>query len=171
MKEIKTQKNLKCPMCFENSLTISIYENSYPVIGKATFIGEKCLKCGYKHNQTLTQNKGKKIYKLKINNLDDLKVKILKSKGGKISFSNIEIEVESLGDKNDFITNVEGVIKRFIQNSKLFLNSLENKNEISKTKKIIEDLEMVLKGQKKTTLILKDKLGESFIDTENKIKS
>ena len=30
-------------MCFENSLTMSIYENSYPVIGKATFIGEKML--------------------------------------------------------------------------------------------------------------------------------
>ena len=163
-REINTSKNEKCPMCFENKLILSQYKNKYPLIGEMIIFSSKCLNCGYKSSQSFqVDGTYPKVHKLKIKSQKDLNAKILKCENSTIRFDNIDIEFESFDNNGDFVTNIEGVIRKFLDKANFLLKSLNYKKDIKKLNKIIEKLELVISGKFETTIILEDESGKSFI--------
>lgn len=171
MAEIEENKDIfilekqECPVCRANQATFSEYEVEDPFAGMIAIFAIKCNACGYRNSDLEFENINDPAeYKIDIESVEDLKIRVIKSGSCEVKIPNFRISVESTMSSEGFITNIEGLLMRF----KAQVELLKEDDDMDKTarkriKTILKGIDDVIRGEKKITIRLIDETGNSAI--------
>ena len=178
--------DIPCPIC---SITGEVYMIAHiddiPYFGEHTQVTVMCHSCGWKQTDFIPAE-GKKAgcWSLKISNERHLKSRVVRSSSCTIRVPELDLQVNPGSNATGYVSNVEGVINRFIEVINMVLRDLQNdvaskikeqkKVELSNSIREIEQLELLIKrlttvgqdGHKPFTLELLDPHGHSMIIDE-----
>ncbi len=144
-----------CPSCNSDKFTMVefIYNTPY---GDILVINGYCEKCGYKFFDIFNLKSHEPIELiLKVNDDEDLRSLIIRSKTAKIMIPELNIEIHPGPASLPYITTVDGILYRVLDVLSLF-----SKEE---AKHVEEALNEAINGKKSFTLIISDPYGNSAI--------
>ncbi len=153
---------IPCPICGrELRITMTTYET--PFFGKVLLTSISC-ECGFKHaDAVVAEFKEPVRFTIKVNK-DTLFAKVIRSTSGTIRIPELGLEVEPGPASQAFITNVEGVLMRFVEIVEMAKRwNEEDEEKVKICEEILERLRRAMEGEEELTLILEDPLGNSVI--------
>ncbi len=153
---------IPCPICGrELRITMTTYET--PFFGKVLLTSISC-ECGFKHaDAVVAEFKEPVRFTIKVNK-NTLFAKVIRSTSGTIRIPELGLEVEPGPASQAFITNVEGVLMRFVEIVEMAKRWNEGDEEkVRICEEILERLRRAMEGEEELTLILEDPLGNSVI--------
>jgi len=163
-KNIDVIENQECPICSKPSATYSEYEIEDPYAKTIYILSVKCNSCGYKKSDLEFENPGSPAeYTIKIESIEDLNVRIIKSADCEISIPKLGLEIDSTFNGEHFVSNIEGVIERFIKYITFARDNEEEKSAKKRAKNLLKKLNKVKHGDESITIKLKDNSGNSAI--------
>lgn len=130
-----------------------------------------CNECGYKHADTICIDQKDPVKYSLIIGKETLNARVVKSQSTTITIPEIGLKVEPGPQSQGYVSNVEGVLRRFEKAVKTALSWAEEKHVQKNAVEILEYIEEVKNGEKKVTLILEDPFGHSIILHEDAQKS
>lgn len=163
-----------CPIC--GTVTEFKWETTeIPHFGEAMLIASVCDHCGFKQSDTILLNQGEPTrYTFKIENVDDLNVRVIKSTSGTIRLPDLGIDMEPGPTSEAYVSNVESVLRK-ISNIVAFATRSAQKSgsedRVQRGEEILDYMELVLEGRQPLLMILEDPLGNSSIVSDNAISS
>ena len=166
--DLVTEMIIKCPACgIEGSAKSIMKEIEIPHFGKVMETTLLCPSCGFKHSDiiALEQNDPAK-YVLEINK-NNLSIRVVRSQSATVIIPELGIKVEPGPKSEGYVTNVEGVLTRFESAVKKALNLFDDAESQKNAKKILAQIEELIKGNGTATLIILDPFGQSNIVSEN----
>jgi zinc finger protein len=123
-----------------------------------------CGNCDYKYSDVMITSQDKPMeYKIKVNCLDDLTIRVIRSSTATIELLELGIKIEPASAADAFISNIEGVLVRTydaIENVKRFSDEPE---KIKKSEELLEKINGLRNGEGEVTLIIQDPMGNSGI--------
>lgn len=158
------EMRIDCPVCGAKSGAISKIDTSnIPYFGEVVENSILCEHCGFKHSDVMSVEKNDPAkHSLKITK-DNLDSRVVRSQTSTVSIPEAGIKVEPGPKSQGYVSNVEGVITRFISASnraKALYPDAESQKNIKET---INFLENILKGEAEATLVIEDPYGQSKI--------
>ncbi|RLI06093.1 hypothetical protein DRO26_00185 [Candidatus Bathyarchaeota archaeon] len=159
-----------CPVCGNPEITINQVSQDIPHFGPAIILSILCPSCGFKDNDViLVKTQEPKTYSLKVETLEDLKAKIVRSSTCLVKIPELGVEIKPGPASQGFITNVEGLLERVEEALKALTM---DKNVRNKCSEFFFKLQLAKEGKKSFTVILKDPSGNSAIipSQEGKVK-
>ncbi|MHA1238637.1 MAG: ZPR1 zinc finger domain-containing protein [Candidatus Odinarchaeia archaeon] len=153
-----------CPVCKKAYLTEFTGKYTAPYIGDILIFTIKCDKCGFKRSEILPlQEKEPSRYMVKVEAPCDLYFKVLRSTTGFVRIPEYGVSMEPGIAAQPFITNIEGILLRFLDAVKTLKNWEDAKEKKERCVKLIERIKKAISGEDKFTLIVEDPLGNSAI--------
>lgn len=158
---------INCPACGVENVAKSIMrEINIPHFGNVLETTIQCESCGFKHSDIIAlEHNDPAKYVLKIGN-DNLDTRIVRSQSATVSIPEIGVKVEPGPKSEGYVTNVEGVLTRFMDAVKkaknLFLDEASQEN----ANIALSNLQNIIDGKKEATLIIEDPFGQSNIVSE-----
>ena len=155
---------IKCPACAVEGIATSIMkEIEIPHFGKVLETTIQCKKCGFKHSDVIAlEHNDPARYTLKISK-ETLSVRVVRSQSATVTIPELGVKVEPGPKSEGYVSNIEGVITRFIDATlkalKLFTDDEAQKNANA----VLEKLEGLLSGEAETLLLIEDPFGQSQI--------
>nr|WP_067092512.1 ZPR1 zinc finger domain-containing protein [Methanobrevibacter curvatus] len=159
-----TKMIIDCPVCGNlKSAEYTTHTDEIPYFGEIMEATVKCNECGYKHNDVIVLEQKEPVkFELKINKYN-LSSRIIKSPSATVYIPELGLKVEPGPKSKAYVSNVEGVIIRFEDAIKRALALFEDDESQKNAKIILKQLENLLKGEEKGTLVIDDPFGQSQI--------
>ncbi len=158
------EMKIDCPVCGgKNTATYTTQTHELAYFGEIVESTIQCEKCGFRHNDILaTEQKDPAKHSLIISkkNLDS---RVVRSQSATVSLPDIGIKVEPGPKSEGYISNVEGVIVRFVEATERALNMFQDDLSQENGKRVLENLNKVLNGEMETLLLIEDPFGQSKI--------
>ena len=158
------EMRIDCPVCGGKNGAISkIDTTNIPYFGEVVESSIQCEHCGFKHSDVMSVEKNdpaKHILKISKDNLDS---RVVRSQTSTVSIPEAGIKVEPGPKSQGYVSNVEGVITRFIsatQRAKALYDDEESIKNIETTRNFLDN---ILEGEVEATLIIQDPYGQSKI--------
>ncbi len=145
---------LKCPSCSAEGLERGTDEIDIPHFGKVVHYFMRCNRCGYRINDFAFQGNFPNEDKVKIEKKEDLDIKIVRGSGATVLIPELGLELYPGPLAESFITNVEGLLNRFLQLLPLF----EDKDKVSEVE---EKIHSAVEGKFSFTISMTDPSGVS----------
>lgn len=170
MEEVETIEGETCPICSTNNLTLAEQKREIPYFGEVFLFSMTCSKCKYhKADVEAAGNKEPSRYTIEINSEEDMNIRVVKSAEALVKVPHM-ISLEPGTSSQGFITNIEGLLRRFQHAIETARNEAEDKSEQKKAKNMLKKLQKVMWGQDKLKIIIEDKTGNSAIISEKAVK-
>lgn len=163
---------IKCPACGVDGIATSMMkEIEIPHFGKVLETTILCEKCGFKHSDiiSLEQNDPAR-YSLEISE-DTLSTRVVRSQSATVTIPEIGVKVEPGPKSEGYVTNVEGILTRFESAVKTALNMFDDDESQKNAEMILAEIEELVNGNKKATLIIDDPFGQSNVVSDDVIIS
>ena len=158
------EMKMDCPVCGgKNTATYTTQTHELAYFGEIVESTIQCEKCGFRHNDIIaTEQKDPAKHSLIISkkNLDS---RVVRSQSATVSLPEIGIKVEPGPKSEGYISNVEGVIVRFIEATERALKMFTDEASQENGKKVLENLNKILDGKLETLLLIEDPFGQSKI--------
>ena len=175
--------DIPCPICqLQGEVYMIDHIDEIPYFGEHTQVTVMCHSCGWKQTDFIPAE-GKKAgcWSLVIENQNHLKSRVVRSSSCTIRIPELDLQVNPGSNATGYVSNVEGVINRFVEVINMVLRDLQNDisaklNEtetttLTESMQEIEQLESLLNrltrvgkdGNKPFTLELLDPHGHSMI--------
>lgn len=155
--------NQPCPICGENTCTLTEELVEVPYFGKVYIFSMSCSACKYsKSDVECAERKDPIKYTFEIENQKDLNTRIVKSSEGTIKIPHM-ITVESGPESDGYVSNIEGVLLKIKNILEKTRNDAEDDADKKKAKNMLKKLNKVLWGNEKLKIILEDPSGNSAI--------
>lgn len=152
-----------CASCGFESLEVREVYADIPRFGRAVIISMLCKKCGYRVNDIIPlEYKGPSKIEYKVKCLKDLSARVIRAKGSKITIPELGLELTPGPRAEAFITNVEGILNRFLEIAE-FLYNTSNGITKDKARDAIEKIKQAMNVEFEFTVIMEDELGNSAI--------
>ena len=164
---VEVVENALCFVCNKNNLTCSKYSTCDTYTKEFDVISESC-KCGFRNFYLdFKEGGGPKRYVLLVTK-DELNSRVVKSKEGVIRIPQLDISVDSFPNSQSFVSNVEGVLRRILQQLKILERDV-SLSEVQKQKlrSALEKLGDVIRGRGALELVLDCRSGNCAIISEN----
>ncbi|MCS7097717.1 MAG: ZPR1 zinc finger domain-containing protein [Candidatus Methanomethyliaceae archaeon] len=160
MEEIKY--NVLCACC-GYSLEVKEIYIEIPKFGRTVIISMLCANCGYRVNDVVPlEYKGASKIEYKVKGLRDLSAKVIRSKSARIVIPELGLELTPGPRAEGFITNVEGVLDRFLCIAE-YLYEISSGVAKRRAKNAIDKIKQAMNGEFEFTIIMEDELGNSAI--------
>ena len=162
-------QEVKCPRCETGTIEVNRTLHQLPDKEEILILLMECNSCSFSRNDVIPLHSAFQpgIYTLHITD-GDLTAKIFRSPTGVITLPEADFEIEPGSAAEYLITNVEGILNRMIQWSKVMLKQYsEHEQEYQKIQSTLNILMECLDGTKNFHLILSDKEGGSYVLTTN----
>jgi len=164
---METLEKQKCPFCGKTTLTLREDQQDIPFFGKTFIMSMDCSNCKYtKSDVEAAEYKDPIKATLTITEEKDMKIRIVKSSEATIKIPQLKLSVTPGPASEGFISNVEGVIKRFEVIIEKQRDSSEDKADKTKAKNLLKRLRKVTYGEIATKLVIEDPTGNSAIISE-----
>ncbi|OYT59873.1 hypothetical protein B6U71_01940 [Euryarchaeota archaeon ex4484_178] len=162
---VETLMDAPCPICGRKSLIYRAEELDLPYFGKCLQTTIICKNCGFRHADVMMLEVHEPMeYKVKIKEEKDLYIKVVRSTSGTLMIPEIDAKLEPGPLSEAFITNVEGVLNRFVDILvQLMHDTPEKKDDVLE---ILRKIGYIKHGRMEATLIIQDPLGNSAIISE-----
>ncbi len=153
----------ECPVCHENSLTMKEVIRDINGFGIAHFLSMSCNKCGY-FKSDIEADEERTPFKetIKIENENDLEIKIIKSAQATIKFQRIS-EIKPTDTSNGYITTIKDLLNTEKKKLDELKEGEEDQAEIKKIKNKIKKIGRVLWGRDSLQITIEDPTGNSLI--------
>ena len=171
---MESQVEQSCPICgVENSLKMLAHTSEIPYFGEHTQITMSCHSCGWRQTDFIPAE-GKKAggWSLVIKNEENLKSRVVRSSSCTVKIEELDLQVSPGSSSTGYVSNVEGVLNRFLEIIKMVLQDLQNDSEdhdedISRLISMKNRIENLGKENSDSlTLVLLDPHGHSMIIDE-----
>ena len=162
---MQSKVNAPCPQCaVEESLTMLTISSEIPYFGEHTQITVLCDKCGWKHTDFIPSDGEKPGFSsLVIDSEKKNAARVVRSSSCTIRIPELDLEVSPGGSSSGYVTNIEGVIKRFENAIETIIRGSDEDQESEIARQILERLRMVKEGEENVRLELLDPRGRSHI--------
>lgn len=162
-----------CPLCHsEDGLTMLTLSTEIPYFGEHTQITLICDSCGWKHTDFIPSEGLKPgAWTLALDSEEKLSARVVRSSSCTIRITELDLEVSPGSSSSGFISNVEGVIKRFEDAIGIVLKGSDSEIDdvMDSANDLLEKLERVKSGDSSSKIELLDPRGRSQILHENAI--
>ncbi len=160
-----------CPVCKNNTLTLTEKEIEVPYFGKLYVFSMSCSECKY-HKADVESMEGKEPckYTFEISSEEDMKVRVIKSGEATVKLPHI-VTIEGGPNSNGYVTNIEGILNRVKHQIEVARDNADDEDERKKAKNLLKKLNKVIWGQEKLKMIIEDKTGNSAIISDKAVKS
>ena len=157
-------KNERCPICHTKNLILIEEEKDILYFGKFYLMSMTCDNCKYHVSDVeCAENKGPVKYTFVVKNKDDLNVRVVKSSEATIKIPQLRMSVESGNSSIGYISNIEGVLRRFKKILEDERDNAEDDNERKIAKNSLKKLWKVECGEEELKIIIEDETGNSTI--------
>ena len=162
---MQSKVNAPCPQCaVEESLTMLTISSEIPYFGEHTQITVLCDTCGWKHTDFIPSDGEKPGFSsLVIDSEKKNAARVVRSSSCTIRIPELDLEVSPGGSSSGYVTNIEGVIKRFENAIETIIRGSDEDQESEIARQILERLVMVKEGGENVRLELLDPRGRSQI--------
>jgi zinc finger protein len=166
---------VKCPACTEGKVQILSDQIDIPHFGEIMISTLICPNCGYRSSDIVPlKNSSPMRYILKVDDLEKLKVRVVRSGSSTVIIPEIGARIDPGVFSEGYVTNVEGILKRFqdilfqiLRDSVASSGSGKEPTKEDQIKELIKLLGSYLEGNipenRNLTLIIEDPLGNSAI--------
>ena len=135
-----------------------------PYFGEHTQITVLCGSCGWKHTDFIPSDGEKPGFSsLLVNDSEKTMARVVRSSSCTIRIPELDLEVSPGGSSSGYVTNIEGVIRRFENAIETVIRGDEDGGVTETALQILESLERVKDGSGKVTVELLDPKGRSQI--------
>jgi len=161
MEEIKNQP---CPFCNKKTLTLIEEEKDIPYFGKCYLMTMSCDNCKYhKFDIESVERKDPVKYEFIVKDKKDLNVRVVKSAEATIKIPTLRMDVRPGIGSIAYISNIEGVIRRFKKIIEDQRDSAEDDSVKKHAKNLLKKLWKVENGEEELKIIIEDPSGNSAI--------
>ena len=151
-----------CPICGKKGLIYRVEEMEIPNFGNCLQTTIICPHCGFRHTDVMMLDVHEPMrYEMIIENEEDLSAKVIRSTSGTITIPEIGAKLEPGPLSEAFITNVEGLLNRFVDILVQLMHDTPDK--IEEIREILRKIGYIRHGRMRATVILEDPLGNSAI--------
>ncbi len=161
-----------CPLCHKE-LIINWQGDDIPYFGEVMHIASLC-DCGFRFADTMILSQRDSMrFELKVDGLDDLNSRVIRSTSGTIRIPELGIDVEPGSISDSYVTNVEGVLDRILQvviSATRWAEQEGDEEKRSKGEEIQQILVDAIDGKSSLTVLIEDPFGNSAIISD-KVKS
>ncbi len=152
-----------CPLCHDD-LVIRWQGDDIPYFGEVMYITAVC-KCSFRFTDTIILSQKEPMrHELKVEGLDDLNARVVRSTSGTIRIPELGIDVEPGSISDSYVTNVEGILDR-IYNVVITATkwSEDDADKYSRGLEVQHALQEAMDGQRSLTVMIEDPFGNSAI--------
>ncbi|MGB9635993.1 MAG: ZPR1 zinc finger domain-containing protein [Thermoplasmata archaeon] len=158
--------DIPCPSCGKKKVSMHTTLLDIPYVGTCIQSTIICKDCGYKSSDVSpVENRGAVKIEFVIEKPEDLDARVVKSSKAKIIFKELGVEIVPGPESETYISNVEGILRRFEDVLENIRPSLSGK-ELAKYYDIKERIERIIAGTEKLTVVIEDPTGISAIIRE-----
>jgi len=162
---VETIIDSPCPVCGKKTLIYRAEELDLPHFGKCLQTTIICRNCGFRHADVMMLEVHEPVeYKVKIESEKDMYIKVVRSTSGTLMIPEIGAKLEPGPLSEAFITNVEGVLNRFVNILVQLMHDTPEKRD--NIVEILRKIGYIRHGRMEATLIIQDPLGNSAIISE-----
>ncbi len=155
-----------CPVCGKRGLIYRAEELKIPHFGNCLQTTIICPHCGFRHADIMMLDIHDPMrYEISIESERDLSAKVIRSTSGTITIPEIGAKLEPGPLSEAFITNVEGLLNRFVDILVQLMHDTPEKLE--EIREVLRKIGYIRHGRERVTVILEDPLGNSAIIGEH----
>ncbi|MDC0340736.1 ZPR1 zinc finger domain-containing protein [Candidatus Poseidoniaceae archaeon] len=182
--------DIPCPVCsIEGEVNMIAHIDEIPYFGEHTQVTVLCNACGWRQTDFIpAEGKKSGAWKLVIDSPEKLLARVIRSSSCTVRVDELDLVVNPGSNSTGYVSNVEGVLNRFVDVIKMVLRDVQNEalqhaaEEIEKgledTMEAIDKLEKMLatiesmkeEGSTPITLELLDPNGHSMIIHEDSVE-
>ena len=162
---MQSKVDAPCPQCGgTEDLTMLAMNDEIPYFGEHTQITVLCGSCGWKHTDFIPSDGEKPGFSsLLVDDSEKTMARVVRSSSCTIRIPELDLEVSPGGSSSGYVTNIEGVIKRFENAIETIIRGDEDGAVSETALQILESLQMVKDGSGEISLELLDPKGRSQI--------
>ncbi len=162
---MQSEVDAPCPQCAEgDTLTMLAMNSEIPYFGEHTQITVLCSSCGWKHTDFIPSDGQKPGFSsLVVDNDQKTMARVVRSSSCTIRIPELDLEVSPGGSSSGYVTNIEGVIKRFENAIETIIRGDDDGMGTEIAKKILDRLRLVKQGKDRVSVELLDPRGRSQI--------
>tara|TARA_Y100001970_G_scaffold58291_1_gene73966 strand:+ start:33441 stop:34019 length:579 start_codon:yes stop_codon:yes gene_type:complete len=162
---MQSKVDAPCPQCGgAEDLTMLAMNDEIPYFGEHTQITVLCGSCGWKHTDFIPSDGEKPGFSsLLVDDSEKTMARVVRSSSCTIRIPELDLEVSPGGSSSGYVTNIEGVIKRFENAIETIIRGDEDAGVTETALQILESLEMVKDGSAEVSVELLDPRGRSQI--------
>ncbi len=129
-----------------------------------------CQSCGYRYTDVQSLSSKEPVtWRFVASSQEDLSVRVVRSMKATITIPEIGVSIDPGPGCEGFVSNIEGVIRRVETVLDTILLSASD-DERRQAETLIKKLSDALTGEQSLTIIIRDPLGISFIDSEKAVQ-
>ena len=182
--------NIPCPICsIEGEVKMIAHIDEIPYFGEHTQVTVLCNSCGWRQTDFIpAEGKKSGAWKLIIDNPEKLLARVVRSSSCTVKIEELDLVVNPGGNSTGYVSNVEGVMNRFVDVINMVLRDVRNEalqhaaegidEGIEETTQAIDKLETMLStieslkkdDSEPITLELLDPNGHSMIIHEDSME-
>jgi len=162
-----------CISCGNETLTVNEVYYDIPRFGTMALISMLCSTCGYRVFDTVPLDfSGPSKIEFKVRTPKDLSAKVIRSTTASLSVPELGLELNPGPRSEAFITNIEGLLDRFVGIAEQLIcsaepESIESGFSREGAQDTIERIKLAMDGKLPFTVIIEDEAGNSAIIPEN----
>ena len=163
---MESKVDAPCPQCLvEDALMMLSMSSEIPYFGEHTQITVICESCGWKHTDFIPSDGEKPGYSsLIVDNPEKCSARVVRSSSGTIRIPQLDLEVSPGGSSSGFVSNVEGVIKRFEDAvGSILRGNSDDEKILQASLELLESLRKMKSGSSHFLIELLDPRGRSQI--------
>ena len=163
---MQSKVDAPCPQCLkDDALSMLAMSSEIPYFGEHTQITVICESCGWKHTDFIPSDGEKPGYSsLVVDNSEKCSARVVRSSSGTIRIPQLELEVSPGGSSSGFVSNVEGVIKRFEDAvGSILRGNADDEKIVQASLELLESLRKMKSGSSHFLIELLDPRGRSQI--------
>ncbi|MGE0792922.1 MAG: ZPR1 zinc finger domain-containing protein [Candidatus Woesearchaeota archaeon] len=171
MPEMEILEGQKCPMCGNDTLTLTEAERDIPFFGEVALFSMDCSSCGYHKADVEASEQHEPVkYSIEVSSEEDLKIRVVKSSFATVKIAHVG-SIEPGEAANGYVTNIEGILNRMKHQVESIRDNSDESEDVKKAKNILKKLNKVLLGQEKLKITLEDPTGNSAIISDKAEKT
>ena len=167
---MQTKVDVRCPQCHvDGQVSMLSMSSEIPYFGEHTQITVICDSCGWKHTDFIPSD-GDKVgfWSILIDSQEKNSARIIRSSSCTIRIPELDLEVSPGGSSSGYITNIEGVLVRFMDAVRSVIRDLERADpDFLAAQDLLHSLLNTAEGSDVLTLELLDPRGRSQIIHED----
>ena len=159
---VETIIDAPCPICGKKALVYRAEELEIPHFGKCLESTIICKNCGFRHADVMMLEVHDPMeYRFTIEDEEDMYVKVIRSTSGTVEIPEIGAKLEPGPMSEAFITNMEGLLNRFVDILVQLMHDTPEKRDDAV--ELLRRIGLIKHGKMKATVIVKDPFGNSAI--------
>jgi len=159
-----------CPICHSQAgLKLTVHTSEIAYFGEHTEMTLVCDECGWRRTDFIpSEGKKPSVWSLTVNSAEQMSTRVVRSSSCTVRIVELGLEVEPGDNATGYISNVEGVLKRFEDAIGIILRSAmiegeEGNDQAEARQELIGHLSRVREGEESVELLLLDPMGHSQI--------